>query len=136
MDCHILGLVCYFDLHCLCVWLYCWFATMNLIVLIHAIIYGYYGLRSIYSMRNKKFGLFWPLYITILQIVEMVIGMTITAVNYLKCELTHEKNTTGVVFAGVMHAIYFYLFFQLFTAKKNHIRRNPNPNLPNAKHNS
>ena len=93
-----------------------WFAAMNLFV--HTIMYAYYGTRSIYSMRKRRFKLFSPLYITILQILQMVVGVYITIISYVRCSKTRETNVDGVLFGGGMYLVYFYLFFKLFIDKQ------------------
>merc|ERR1711933_369201 len=88
-----------------------WFACMNYSV--HSIMYGYF---AIMGTRYRKLVTPYAIYITLLQLVQMLVGMfvTIKAVMYqAEGEECHVNKTNS--FLGLsMYASYFLLFFKLF----------------------
>jgi GNS1/SUR4 family len=79
-----------------------YFCSMNFSV--HAFMYTYYMLRSL-EIRPK-----WDLYITIMQLGQMVLGVVILFMSML-CETT---DWTGVFFGLCLYASFFYLFVKIF----------------------
>jgi len=87
-----------------------WFASMNMFV--HWIMYGYYGLRTLYSIQKKRFTLFPPWIITILQITQMVWGSALVVLTS-KCEVAARDNWHGLLFCGGMYSVYMILFVKI-----------------------
>merc|ERR1712039_542939 len=88
-----------------------WFASMNYTV--HSIMYGYF---AIMGTRYRKAVPRYAIYITLLQLVQMLVGMfvTVKAVQYQAAgEECHVNKTNSVLGLG-MYASYFVLFFKLF----------------------
>merc|ERR1712207_92498 len=88
-----------------------WFACMNYSV--HSIMYGYF---AIMGTRYRKAVARFAIYITLLQLVQMLVGMfmTVKAVLYEAAgEECHVNKTNSVLGLG-MYASYFVLFFKLF----------------------
>lgn len=108
--------------HHITVLLYCWhsyvttsplgifFSVMNYSV--HASMYGYYFLMAM-KMRPKWFN---PIIITIFQISQMVVGVSVTLAGFYyyqtdpTCGIQKENNTA----AFVMYGSYLFLFLQFF----------------------
>lgn len=108
--------------HHITVLLYCWhsyvttsplgifFSVMNYSV--HASMYGYYFLMAM-KMRPKWFN---PIIITIFQISQMVVGVSVTLAGFYyyqtdpTCGIQNENNTA----AFVMYGSYLFLFLQFF----------------------
>ena len=86
-----------------------WFAGINLFV--HFIMYGYYGLTSIGIKLANSF------LITLLQFVQMIVGIFIIFKGYLVCNW--QNNIVGYVFAFFMYSTYLYLFFKILIEKIN-----------------
>jgi len=88
-----------------------WFAAMNYFV--HSIMYGYFAATQT-SIRKKVFP--YAMYITLLQIVQMLVGMWITlkAVLYQIDGQECHVNKTNSVLGGLMYLSYFILFGKLF----------------------
>lgn len=82
-----------------------WFATVNLIV--HTIMYTYYGLAS--------YGIYLPgsFIITAVQIIQMVIGMFIIIYARLSCPFA-EGYQFGFIISFMMYLSYFILFARFF----------------------
>jgi elongation of very long chain fatty acids protein 6 len=115
--------------HHVTVLLYCWhsyvtksgsgifFVVMNYFV--HAIMYGYYGLMTLKCCPKW----FKPIFITALQISQMVVGVAVTVVGFYlyhtwsnetrTCSITADNNTA----AFVMYGSYLFLFLQFFFAR-------------------
>eukprot|EP00529_Nitzschia_sp_RCC80_P030553 CAMPEP_0113501942 /NCGR_PEP_ID=MMETSP0014_2-20120614/33252_1 /TAXON_ID=2857 /ORGANISM="Nitzschia sp." /LENGTH=292 /DNA_ID=CAMNT_0000396621 /DNA_START=44 /DNA_END=922 /DNA_ORIENTATION=- /assembly_acc=CAM_ASM_000159 len=111
--------------HHITVLLYCWhsyvttsppgifFVVMNYTV--HAIMYGYYFLMAM-KLRPKWFN---PIWITVAQISQMVVGVTVTLVGFYfyktdpRCGIEKENNTA----AFVMYGSYLMLFLQFFIGR-------------------
>jgi elongation of very long chain fatty acids protein 6 len=82
---------------------------------VHAVMYGYYFLMAIKS-KPKWFN---PMWITFMQIAQMIGGCVVTVLGYHyyktdpKCEL-HD----GVIISGfLMYGSYLYLFCQFFVGR-------------------
>merc|ERR1712203_935048 len=91
-----------------------WFACMNYSV--HSIIYGYF---AIMGTRYRKAVTRYAIYITLLQLVQMLVGMFVTAkaVLYQAAGDDCHVNKTNSVLGLSMYASYFVLFFKLFVAR-------------------
>merc|ERR1719450_1555584 len=88
-----------------------WFACMNYSV--HSIMYGYF---AIMGTRYRKAVTKYAIYITLLQLVQMLVGMfvTVKAVLYQAAGEECHVNRTNSVLGLSMYASYFVLFFKLF----------------------
>merc|ERR1712084_62989 len=88
-----------------------WFACMNYSV--HSIMYGYF---AIMGTRYRKAVTKYAIYITLLQLVQMLVGMfvTVKAVAYQVAGEECHVNKTNSVLGLSMYASYFVLFFKLF----------------------
>merc|ERR1719391_1928626 len=88
-----------------------WFACMNYSV--HSIMYGYF---AIMGTRYRKAVTRYAIYITLLQLVQMLVGMfvTVQAVLYEAAGEECHVNKTNSVLGLSMYASYFVLFFKLF----------------------
>lgn len=108
--------------HHMTVLLYCWYSytvgstgggfyiVMNYAV--HSIMYTYYFLMSI-KMRPKWFN---PKFITMVQILQMFIGVSINATNfyYFKFDTNADKPCSFNTAACFMYASYLVLFLSFF----------------------
>jgi len=92
-----------------------WFATMNYFV--HSVMYGYYAAMGSAKMRPKvkKFAI----YITLLQLLQMVVGIfvTVKAVMYQASGHPCRVNKTNSIMGLAMYASYFVLFFIFFLGR-------------------
>jgi len=88
-----------------------WFACMNYSV--HSVMYGYF---AIMGTRYRKAVTRYAIYITLLQLVQMLVGMfvTVKAVLYQAAGDECHVNKTNSVLGLSMYASYFVLFFKLF----------------------
>merc|ERR1711897_65699 len=88
-----------------------WFASMNYTV--HSIMYGYF---AIMGTQYRKAVSRYAIYITLLQLVQMLVGMfvTVKAVMYQAAGEECHVNKTNSVLGLSMYASYFLLFFKLF----------------------
>merc|ERR1711933_481005 len=88
-----------------------WFACMNYSV--HALMYGYF---AVMGTQYRKLVSPYAIYITLLQLVQMLVGMfvTIRAVLYQAAGEECHVNKTNSVLGLCMYASYFLLFFKLF----------------------
>merc|ERR1712056_22369 len=88
-----------------------WFACMNYTV--HAVMYGYF---AIMGTQYRKMVSRYAIYITLLQLVQMLVGMfvTIKAVLYQAGGEECFVNKTNSFLGLSMYASYFVLFFKLF----------------------
>lgn len=88
-----------------------WFGTMNYFV--HSVMYGYFAATQT-SFRKKVFP--FAVYITLLQLAQMLVGMwiTIRAVRFQiqghECNVNKANSVLGLS----MYFSYFVLFFKLF----------------------
>jgi len=81
------------------------FAAMNLFV--HFIMYGYYGLAAL----GIKFP--YSFLITIMQAVQMAVGLCILGTTLATCDGSWQKNWHGHIFAAGMYGVYLYQFAKL-----------------------
>merc|ERR1712211_86940 len=88
-----------------------WFACMNYTV--HSIMYGYFAITA---TKYRKRVVPYAIYITLLQLLQMLVGMfvTIKAVMYEASGEECHVNKTNSVLGLSMYASYFVLFFKLF----------------------
>merc|ERR1711979_41692 len=88
-----------------------WFASMNYTV--HSIMYGYF---AVMGTQYRKAVSRYAIYITLLQLVQMLVGMfvTIKAVQYQAAGEECHVNKTNSLLGLSMCASYFVLFFKLF----------------------
>merc|ERR1711933_380928 len=88
-----------------------WFACMNYSV--HSIMYGYF---AVMGTQSRKLVTPYAIYITLLQLVQMLVGMfvTVKAVLYQAAGDECHVNKTNSVLGLSMYASYFVLFFKLF----------------------
>jgi hypothetical protein len=91
-----------------------WFCGMNLVV--HFIMYGYYGIRALGIKVVNKVLDKSSFMLTILQTVQMVIGVYILYASITGCN-SWEKNWHGTLFCAIMYGTYLILFGSL-TLKK------------------
>jgi hypothetical protein len=103
--------------------MYCWhalqyqmptgifFAAMNSVV--HSVMYAYYTIAAV--TRPPKWGMF----VTIIQILQMFIGMFITAYHYYL--IKHVPNCNGsmenLTAACIMYTAYMLLFVEFFVSR-------------------
>merc|ERR1711897_126264 len=80
---------------------------------VHSIMYGYF---AIMGTRYRKAVTRYAIYITLLQLVQMLVGMfvTIRAVLYQAAGEECHVNRTNSFLGLSMYASYFVLFFKLF----------------------
>jgi len=91
-----------------------WFACMNYVE--HSLMYGYFALMATkYRKRVAPFGML----ITLLQILQMVVGMFIIlkAMMYQAAGEECYVNKTNSILGLAMYASYFVLFCKLFVDK-------------------
>merc|ERR1712066_540691 len=88
-----------------------WFACMNYSV--HSIMYGYF---AVMGTKYRRAVAPYAIYITLLQLVQMLVGMfvTVKAVLYQAAGNECHVNKTNSVLGLSMYASYFVLFFKLF----------------------
>lgn len=124
--------------HHFTVLLYCWnayvwemptgiyFAAMNYSV--HAIMYFYYFLAAVCSRPPK-----WAKMVTVLQLTQMVIGVTVTLLHIRLLLQAGSGNCDGhlpnLAAAAGMYASYFYLFAAFF-AKRFNKKQDPAAKAP------
>jgi hypothetical protein len=103
--------------------MYCWhalqyqmptgifFAAMNSVV--HSVMYAYYTIAAV--SRPPKWGMF----VTVIQIVQMFIGMFITAYHYylLKSIPNCDGSFVNLTAASVMYTAYMLLFVEFFVSR-------------------
>ena len=85
-----------------------WFASLNLFV--HAIMYSYYALAAAGHRPS------WAIAVTILQIVQMVVGMSLAAAVAYFWSLNKpcHQAPSNMIAGLAMYASYFVLFFIFF----------------------
>merc|ERR1712232_124303 len=88
-----------------------WFACMNYTV--HSIMYGYFAVTA---TKYRKRVVPYAIYITLLQLLQMLVGMfvTVKAVMYQAAGEECHVNKTNSILGLTMYASYFVLFFKLF----------------------
>jgi len=82
---------------------------------VHAVMYGYYFLMAM-KMKPKWFN---PMWITFMQIAQMIGGCIVTVLGYqyYKSDPTCAIND-GVIISGfLMYGSYLYLFCQFFVGR-------------------
>merc|ERR1712066_224707 len=80
---------------------------------VHSIMYGYF---AIMGTQCRKAVTRYAIYITLLQLVQMLVGMfvTVKAVLYQAAGEECHVNKTNSIPGLTMYASYFVLFFKLF----------------------
>merc|ERR1712170_114413 len=110
-----------------------WFAAMNYSV--HAVMYGYFAITA---TKYRKLVTPFAIFITLAQLMQMLVGMyvTIKAVLHQTRGLECHVNKTNSVLGLGMYFSYFVLFFKLFvdnyclnTKKSSHLPRKPSLSL-------
>jgi elongation of very long chain fatty acids protein 6 len=88
-----------------------WFAAMNYTV--HAVMYGYFAATA---SKYRKLATPFAIFITLAQLLQMVMGMYVTAkaVIYQSSGQECYVNKTNSVLGLSMYFSYFVLFFKLF----------------------
>merc|ERR1712113_489590 len=88
-----------------------WFACMNYTV--NSIMYGYFAVTA---TQYRKKVVPYAIYITLLQLLQMLVGMfvTVKAVMYQADGEECHVNKTNSILGLTMYASYFVLFFKLF----------------------
>merc|ERR1719221_1030738 len=88
-----------------------WFAAMNYSV--HAVMYGYFAITA---TKYRKLVTPFAIFITLAQLMQMLVGMyvTIKAVLHQKHGQECHVNKTNSVLGLGMYFSYFVLFFKLF----------------------
>merc|ERR1712174_21873 len=88
-----------------------WFACMNYSV--HSIMYGYF---AVMGTKHRRAVAPYAIYITLLQLVQMLVGMFVTmkAVRHQAEGEECHVNKTNSILGLTMYASYFVLFFKLF----------------------
>ena len=89
-----------------------WFSLMNMFV--HSIMYGYFS----FSSELKRLTWFNPMYITILQIVQMYMGLVISLLYTINENTKYDTPTLlQLSYTFVMYSSYLYLFCKFFQSK-------------------
>jgi len=80
---------------------------------VHSVMYGYF---AVMGTQYRKAVSRYAIYITLLQLVQMLVGMfvTVKAVVYQAAGEECHVNKTNSVLGLSMYASYFLLFFKLF----------------------
>jgi len=119
--------------HHISVLAYCWhsyvtkappgiiFCAMNYAV--HAIMYFYYFLMAV--KRKPKW--FNSMYITVAQISQMVVGVTVTILGFVlprfhrgpECNMKTENNVAAMIMYGSYLFLFLQFFFQRYSGKKD-----------------
>merc|ERR1719436_755810 len=88
-----------------------WFAAMNYSV--HSVMYGYFALMA---TPYRKYITPYAIFITLAQLLQMLVGMFVTVKAVLYQDAGHEchVNKTNSVLGLAMYFSYFVLFFKLF----------------------
>ena len=87
-----------------------YFCAMNLLV--HALMYGYWAVLPTVPFL-RRFGFV----ITLLQLLQMTVGVVLTLTVTFSCPRSWSVNWHGCIFALGMYAVYFYLFLLLVVEK-------------------
>ena len=89
-----------------------WFAQVNMFV--HAVMYAYFAFAS--ELRTVPW--FNPVWVTVLQIAQMVWGLLVATLHLLHPECVYDEPTMlHAAYAIPMYASYLYLFCVFFLAK-------------------
>jgi hypothetical protein len=88
-----------------------WFCCMNYAV--HSVMYGYFAITA---TKYRKMATPFAMFITLAQLLQMVVGMYVTVQAVLYQANGHEchVNKTNSVLGLLMYFSYFVLFFKLF----------------------
>lgn len=90
-----------------------WFATMNLFV--HSTMYGYFAFANEIRRHITWFN---PMLLTVLQIVQMVWGLTVCTLHIFHRDTVYDSATiANASYAIPMYASYLYLFCKFFEKK-------------------
>merc|ERR1712060_553410 len=89
---------------------------------VHSIMYGYF---AIMGTRYRKLVTPYAIYITLLQLVQMLVGMfvTVKAVLYQASGAECHVNKTNSVLGLGMYASYFVLFFDNYYLKPKTLKK-------------
>ena len=104
-----------------------WFASMNYTV--HALMYLYFAVTQL-GPRGKAFAKRFSIFITTLQLLQMVMGIAVTVASVIyhareqPCYVSLVNSALGLL----MYASYFALFLQLFLSHYVYKRGGPAPN--------
>lgn len=103
-----------------------WFAAMNYSV--HSVMYGYFALTA---TKYRKLVTPFAMFITLAQLLQMVVGMYVTtkAVLYQAEGLECHVNKTNSILGLSMYFSYFVLFFKLFV-DNYFLKKKNETNLP------
>jgi stearoyl-CoA desaturase (delta-9 desaturase) len=110
--------------HHLTVLIYCWFSIHDPIgtgywfaqtnMLVHAVMYAYFAFAS--ELRGVSW--FNPMWVTALQIGQMIWGLMISAVHLLHADCVYDQSTLiHAAYAIPMYASYLYLFCAFMDSK-------------------
>ena len=81
---------------------------------VHSIMYGYFA----FSSELKRITWFTPMYITILQIIQMCMGLAISLLYMINENTKYDTQTLlQVSYTFIMYSSYLYLFCKLFQSK-------------------
>merc|ERR1711979_152714 len=128
-----MGLYCWHS-YSTCIATGIWFAAMNYSV--HAVMYGYFAITA---TKYRKLVSPFAIFITLAQLLQMVVGMYVTVKAVLYQANQHEchVNKTNSVLGLLMYFSYFVLFLKLFVdnylLKKKKALDAKNGNALNAK---
>lgn len=86
-----------------------WYATMNLFV--HGIMYGYYG------FNYHKVKIIPPIYLTIIQIIQMFWGLSINLLFLINTEKLDYVKVYHLIYGIGMYGCYLYLFSSFFSTR-------------------
>ena len=89
-----------------------WYAGMN--TFIHGVMYGYFA----FAKEIRKYTNFNPIYLTLVQIIQMTIGITVNLV-YVFLPTTQYNSVTifNLIYGILMYGSYMYLFCSFFAKK-------------------
>ena len=105
-----------------------WFASMNYTV--HALMYLYFAVTQL-GPRGKAFAKRFSIFITTLQLLQMVMGIAVTVASVIyhareqPCYVSLVNSALGLL----MYASYFALFLQLFLSHYVYKKRGASTNL-------
>jgi hypothetical protein len=90
-----------------------WFAAMN--YLVHSLMYGYFGCTQL-SDAHRKMVRPYAMFITIMQLSQMVVGIVVTvaSISFWSAGKECYVNNTNSALGLTMYTSYFILFLELF----------------------
>jgi elongation of very long chain fatty acids protein 6 len=95
---------------------------------VHAIMYFYYFLMAV-KMKPKWFN---SIYITVSQISQMVVGVTVTILGFLlapkfekECALKSENNVAALIMYGSYLLLFVQFFAQRYLSKSSKSKSKP-----------